>query len=109
MRDELRGPALVQFFLSRSIGSASFVTGAWLQVRVLDHRHHLRHGAVRVVARIAAVLPWCTQGQSAGTRCREDVMFSTGSPVTSTCGLPNKGLRSLMTYSVPASAPGRPE
>jgi GNAT superfamily N-acetyltransferase len=56
LRDELRGTALAQFIVSRGIGSASFVTGAWLLVRVLDHTHRLRHAAVRVAARIAAVL-----------------------------------------------------
>jgi len=56
VRHELRGPALGQFIVSRSIGTVSFVTGAWLLVHLLDRSHRLRHVAVRMAARVAAVV-----------------------------------------------------
>ena len=52
---DLDRPARGQFIVSRSIGMASFVTGAWLLVHLLDRMHRLRHVALRVVARVAAV------------------------------------------------------
>ncbi len=55
LRHELSGAALGQFIVSRSIGTASFVTGAWLLVHLLDRTHRLRTVAVRVAARVATV------------------------------------------------------
>ncbi len=55
LRHNLGGPALGQFIVSRSIGMVSFVTGTWLLVHLLDRSHRLRHVAMRVAARAAAV------------------------------------------------------